>query len=153
MLYKPDLEDLWFRQKMLADPQTMSYNHAWGGTIEFPEKEWSDWYDHWIVNCGRQRFYRYLMDEAGAFIGETACHYDEERAIYLADVIVYATFRGRGYGGKALELLCDAAKKGGVDVLYDDIAIDNPAASLFLKHGFTEEYRTSDIITLKRELK
>ena len=35
----------------------------------------------------------------------------------------------------------------------DDIAIDNPAARLFLKAGFTEEYRTDEIIMLKKELK
>ena len=29
-LYTPSLEDLWFRQKMMADEETMSYNHAWG---------------------------------------------------------------------------------------------------------------------------
>ena len=28
-LYTPSLEDLWFRQKMMADEETMSYNHAW----------------------------------------------------------------------------------------------------------------------------
>ena len=32
------------------------------------------------------------------------------------------------------------------------IAIDNPAAELFLKAGFTEEYRTDEIIMLKKEL-
>ena len=29
----PKFEDLWFRQTMMADPETMAYNHAWGGTI------------------------------------------------------------------------------------------------------------------------
>ena len=33
---KPKPEDLWFRQKLLADEETMSYNLAWGGTISFP---------------------------------------------------------------------------------------------------------------------
>ena len=40
-----------------------------------------------------------------------------------------------------------------MDVLRDDIAIDNPAVGLFLKAGFTEEYRTNEIIMLKKELK
>ena len=34
----------------------------------------------------------------------------------------------------------------------DDIAIDNPAITLFLRHGFVEEYRTDEIIMLKKEL-
>ncbi len=37
VLYEPGLGDLWFRQKMLADEKTMSYNRAWGGAISWPE--------------------------------------------------------------------------------------------------------------------
>ena len=36
--------------------------------------------------------------------------------------------------------------------LHDDIAIDNPAIRLFLKAGFYEEYRTDEIIMLKKDL-
>ena len=89
----------------MADEETMSYNHNWGGIIPFPEENWADWYDYWIVNPTGKRFYRYLQDEAG-----------------------------------------------GVEVLYDDIAIDNPAIKLFLKVGFYEEYRTDEYIMLKKEL-
>ncbi len=39
-LYKPQFEDLWFRQKFMNDEATMSYNHAWGGTISFSENRW-----------------------------------------------------------------------------------------------------------------
>ena len=42
-LYEPKYEDLWFRQMMLADEDTMSYNHAWGGTIPFGEDKWRGW--------------------------------------------------------------------------------------------------------------
>ena len=150
--YKPSLDDLWFRQTMLADPETMSYNHAWGGTIPFPEQEWKDWYDFWITNHENRRFYRYLKNPADRFVGEIACHCDERRGIFLADVIIYAPCRGIGYGGRGLDLLCDAAKKNGIPALYDDIAVDNPAAALFLKHGFEEEYRTEEIIMLRKIL-
>ena len=56
--YKPRIEDLWFRQAMLADPDTMSYNAAWGGTIPFPREDWQDWYDAWTGDPG-VRFYPY----------------------------------------------------------------------------------------------
>ncbi len=152
-LYKPELADLWFRQKFMADEDTMSYNHTWGGTIPFPESSWAGWYDHWLVHHENRRFYRYLKDpETGAFVGETAYHYDEERKIFLADVIVAFPYRGRGYGREGLRLLCETAGSKGVDVLRDDIAIDNPAIRLFLKAGFTEEYRTNEIIMLKKIL-
>ena len=152
-LYKPRPEDLWFRQKFLSDPETMSYNNAWGGAVGFPEGEWQDWYDHWITNAGDKRFYRYLMNEESEFVGETAYHYDSERKIYMADIIVYAPYRGRGCGYRSLELLCNKARENGVEVIYDDIAIDNPAISLFMKQGFTEQYRTDEIIMLSKRLR
>lgn len=56
-LYTPKLEDLWFRQQLMSDEATMSYNHAWGGTIDFPESGWQDWYDFWIKNPEDKRFF------------------------------------------------------------------------------------------------
>ncbi len=147
----PALEDLWFRESLLADEETMSYNHAWGGTIPFPQDRWRDWYDHWIVHHEGRRFYRYLKDENG-FVGEMAYHYDPEYDGYVADVIIFSAFRGRGYGSRGLELLCAAAKENGISTLYDDIAVDNPAVGMFLKHGFYEEYRTEDKIILRKDL-
>ena len=67
-LYKPKYEDLWFRQMMLADEDTMSYNHAWGGTIPWPEDQWKDWYDHWIVDHNGKRYYRYLKNQYGQYL-------------------------------------------------------------------------------------
>lgn len=49
-------------------------------------------------------------------------------------------------------MLCEAARANGVEILYDDIAIDNPAIRLFLNFGFCEEYRTDEIIMLKKVL-
>lgn len=147
---KPEYKDLWFRQLMLSDEETMSYNDAWGGTIPFEEDRWKEWYAYWVLNPEDKRYYRYLKDETGQFIGEIAYHYDKK--IHIANVIIYAKYRRKGYGGLALDMLCAAAKKNGIATLYDDIAIDNPAIALFLKHGFSEEYRTEEIIMLKKEL-
>lgn len=151
-LYEPKYEDMWFRQMMLADEDTMSYNHAWGGTIPFGEDKWRGWYDCWIADPDGKRYYRYLKNEDGQFVGEIAYHYDADMQQEIANVMIYAKYRRRGYGGEALDLLCSAAKSNGVSVLYDDIAIDNPAVSLFLKHGFVEESRTEEIILLKKKL-
>ena len=150
-LVTPAPEDLWFRKKLLADEATMSYNHAWGGTIDFPREKWQDWYDFWVAQTDGRRFYRYLRDEKG-FVGEIAYHYDPEYYGYIANVIIFSEFRGRGYGAEGLQMLCEAAKENGIVVLYDDIAIDNPAAGLFLKQGFREAYRTEEKIILKKDL-
>lgn len=152
-LYVPKYEDLWFRRMFMADEETMSYNHSWGGTIPFPKEDWNDWFDYWIVNPEGKRFYRYIVNESNnEFVGEVAYHYDRERTITVADIIVYAKHRGNGFGKQGLLLLCGAAKTNGVKILYDDIAIDNPAIKLFLNTGFNEEYRTEEIIMLKKEL-
>ncbi len=148
----PAPEDLWFRQEMLEDAATMSYNRAWGGTISFPEERWRDWHEAWVAHPEGRRFYRYLAEEDGRFVGEVAYHYDEGFRHYTADVIIYAKERNKGYGGQGLALLCAAAKKNGIGVLYDDIAADNPAIGLFLRRGFTEEARTKEQIILRKEL-
>lgn len=152
-LYIPKYEDLSFRQKLIGDPATMSYNEKWGGAIDFPKERWQEWYDWWIVNHEDKRFYRYLQDsETDSFVGEIAYHFDNERKIHLADVIVFSEYRGKGYGNQGLQLLCNAAKEKGIKILYDNIAIDNPAISLFLKNGFSEDYRTDEYIMLKKSL-
>ena len=135
----------------MADEETMSYNHAWGGTISFSEEKWQNWYDRWVINHENKRYYRYLKDEKG-FVGEIAYHYDPEYDGYVADVIIFSQFRGRGYVSQGLKLLCEAAKENGIKVLYDDIAIDNTAISLFKKQGFFEVNRTYEKIILKKDL-
>ena len=151
-LYIPEYKDLWFRQQMLNDEETMSYNHAWGGTVSFDEERWKDWYEYWIIDHEDRRYYRYLKDEKDQFIGEIAYHYDEELDGYIADVIIYFKHRGKGYGSIGLDLLCQVAKQNGIKELYDDIAIDNPAIEMFKRHGFIEVGRTDEKIILKKNL-
>lgn len=75
--YKPNLEDLWFREKLMSDEETMSYNP--GGTLPFPRERWAKWYSKWIDAPENERYYRYLYDtEAKEFVGEIAYRYDEE---------------------------------------------------------------------------
>ena len=150
-LYQTHIEDLWFKEKMMSDEQTMAFSHACGGTIPFPEEYWADWYDRWIINHNNKRFYRYIK-ENDTFIGEAAYYFDEERQIYIADVIIYAPYRGKGYGRNGLLLLCETAKGNGIMELYDDIAIDNSAVALFLKCGFVEVLRTTEYVLVKKEL-
>ena len=150
-LYKPVIEDLWFKEQMLGDEQTMSYNQPYGGTISFPEERWESWHEKWIVYHEGKRFYRYLMENTN-FVGEIAFHFEEESQRYLADVLVYAPYRGNGYGHMGLQLLCEAARNHGIAELYDEIVADNPAVSMFLNCGFTEVTRTKEIVLVKKEM-
>lgn len=152
-LYQPNPEDLWFRQELMNDPETMSYNDPWGGTIPFPKTEWADWYDEWLVHHEEKRFYRYLKnEETDEFVGEIAYHLDEQRNIYIANVIIYAKFRGKGYGEQGLSLLLEAARKNGLTVLHDDFLPNDPAIRLFEKYGFVEDYRTTETIMFRKKL-
>lgn len=150
---KPELEDLWFRESMMADIETMSYNNAWGGTIPFPKEDWEEWYTLWVRNSGQERYYRYLKDDANkVFVGEISYHFDRLRNIYICDVIIKAEFRKQGFGTQGIQLLCEAAKANGVEALYDNIAADNPSAHLFLKNGFSIEFQNDEILMVKTVL-
>ena len=151
--YRPALWELRFRERLLSAEETMAYNAAWDGTIPFPEEKWESWYSRWLEAPARQRYYRYLYAlELDAFVGEIAYHYEEERNIYLCDVIVLAKYRGRGFGTAGIDLICKAAKENGIDTLYDDIAADNPSYRLFLKNGFTVDYKNDDVVMVKKKL-
>lgn len=150
-LVKPMLEQLSFRRQLLADKATMTYNHSWGGTIDFPRERWQDWYVHWVEQPQR-RFYRYLyVQELGTYVGEVSHHYDADYQKYLADVIVMDRYRGHGYGREGLELLCRAAKEQGLPGLCDNIAPDNPAIRLFTQLGFVELWRDDSCIMLEKQ--
>lgn len=153
MLYCPKLNELGFRQSLLANPETMAYNHAYGGMISFPQERWADWFARWIGNGTGERFYRYLYNEtSGAFVGETAYRFDDEFGGYVCDVLVSAQFRGRGFGRQGLALLCAAAKENDVNRLMDNIAVDNPSVKMFLKAGFRERLRNDEYILLEKAL-
>ncbi|WP_195217705.1 GNAT family N-acetyltransferase [Anaerococcus vaginalis] len=151
-IYIPKYKDLWFRERLLSDSDTMSYNNAWGGTIDFSESKWQRWYNCWIEKPDGKRFYRYLVNENNEFVGEIAYHLDDVENKYLASVIIYSKYRGIGYGREGLKLLCSSAKNNGLRSLYDNIALESSAINLFLECGFTEEYRTKDIVMLKKDL-
>ena len=83
-LYVPKPEDLWFRQSLLGDSATMSYNkgyelgfpgyHNDTGCIDFPVEAHSGWYARWI-GAEPQRFYAYLREtETGEFLGEVSLY-------------------------------------------------------------------------------
>lgn len=153
VLYRPEPEELAFRQALLADPETMAYNHAYGGTIDFPRERWADWYAQWLEDGAGERFYRCLRREGGGeLVGEAAYYRDETFEEYVCDVLVAARYRGRGYGRQGLELLCAAAKENGVKRLVDNIAIDNPSVGLFLSAGFQERLRNDEYILVEKEL-
>lgn len=151
--YKPTVEEMSFRQELLSDPATMSYNDAWGGTVDFPEENWKAYHENWVESDSNDYFYAYLKDdENDKLVGEIAYHYNKKMNMHLSNVIIRAKYRGRGYGKKALLLLCDIAKKNNIMTLYDNIALNNSAVKLFIECGFFEESRDETAIYLRKDL-
>ena len=81
-LHVPSIREMDYRQKILADPATMSYNanQPWDadgydaatGCIDFPMQDWRYWRDVWLWH-EPNRYSAYVKnDETGEFVGE-AC--------------------------------------------------------------------------------
>lgn len=114
-LHIPSYGELWYRQKLLADPATMSYNRGYDldfasydretGCIAFPETRWREFWDDWCSGQDPRRFYAYVMGEDGRFLGEVDLHRSGDEPWYEMGVVLEAAHRGKGYGRPALELL------------------------------------------------
>ena len=139
-LYIPKLEDLWFYQKMMSDPETMSYNDPWGGCIDYPDEVLPDWYANW-VGQEPDRFYAYIKRSSdGTWIGDLNFHYTPEKDWWDMGIVIYAPFRGKGYAVPALRLLLDQAfRVCGISRLHNDFETTRDAAwAIHRKVGFKE---------------
>ena len=149
-LYIPKQEDLWFYQKMMSDPETMSYNAGWDveydgyhrdtGCIDYPDDVLPDWHAHWI---GQEptRFYAYIQRKVdGAWIGDVNFHYAPEQDWWDMGIVIHAPYRGKGYGVPALRLLLDRAfRVCGISRLHNDFETTRTAAyAIHRKVGFQE---------------
>ena len=118
-LYIPSIDELWYRQTILMQPDTMSYNkgfdldlplyHKDTGCIEFPKEKWEKWYSFWIDNKPTT-FYAYILRESDhQFIGEVNLHYNSKNDWYDMGIVIESKFRGKGYSKDALNLLLETA--------------------------------------------
>ena len=148
-LYIPKLDELWFYQKMMSDPATMSYNANWDvsyegyhrdtGCIDFPESEWAGWYAYWI-NREPERFFAYIKRSDGTWIGHINFHYSPERDWWDMGIVIYAPYRGKGYAVPALRLMQEHAFRDcGVSRLHNDFELERPAGlNVHLAAGFRD---------------
>ena len=149
-LYVPKPEDLWFYQKMMSDPATMSYNAGWDvdydgyhrdtGCIDYPDEDLPEWYANW-VGQEPERFYAYIKRcSDGAWIGDVNFHYTPERDWWDMGIVIYAPYRGKGYAEPALKLLLDRAfRVCGISRLHNDFENTRDAAwKIHRKVGFKE---------------
>lgn len=159
-LHIPAYEELWYRQKIMEDPGTMSYNKGYDlsfngydkstGCIAFPEQEWADWYAY-FVEQEPLRFYAYIVREFdGEFIGEVNVHRNADDSWYEMGIVLEAKYRGKGYGIAALRLLLQHAfEKMDAEAVHNGFEEErSTAVQTHLSAGFTRYRRENRILEL-----
>lgn len=153
-LHVPLRDELWFRQKLLADPVTMAYNAPWyppDGCVVFPESEWDAFLHGW-TGRGPDRFYAYLRRISdGAFIGEVDYHRSPGCRNWDMGIVICAPYRGMGYGAEGLRLLAEHAfLVDGVTCLRNDFETTRDAAyRIHRAVGFRETGTENGIVHLE----
>ena len=161
-LHTPSIKEMDYRQKLLADPETMSYNRgqmldAEGydcatGCIDFPITDWRYWRDVWLWR-EPSRYSAYILDEeTGEFVGEACYYYDMESDACGTGIIIEARHRSKGYGTQALRLLAEHAfLQPDVDRLFVDLPADRETAvRMYLTAGFLEVYAEDGVVRLEK---
>lgn len=145
LLVEPTIEEYNYEQKLLSDPETMSYNagyevtyqgyHYNTGCIDFPEENWeAKKKKREQKNC----FFAYLKDlDLNQYVGYVDYNYNEEDQRYECGIVIEACHRGKGYAKKGLELLKEYAFSHGIEALYDGFETNRGhTLSLFQSCGF-----------------
>lgn len=150
-LKEPSLEEYWYQEKILNDPLTMEYNAGWDvsyngydyetGCIKFGKEKWESEFNK------RQEsniYYAYIVrEEDNEFVGTVNFGFNEKKNQYTCGIVIEYSHRGKGYGKKALKLLCDIAfNEYNVDSLYNGFDKERSSIKIFGDLGFkiTKEY-------------
>lgn len=143
-LHIPKENELEYRQYLISDKETMSYNIGYGddgtGCYYQTIEQVQEWYKNW--NNGTDNYYAYIIrKEDNTPIGEVGIHWSGYCQKYIIGIVIEAKYRGKGYAEEALNLLCDAAfNKLNLDKIYDDFPATRTAAEkVFSKVGFIRE--------------
>lgn len=144
-LVVPPLEEYWYEQKLLSDPNTMSYNAGYEvsydgycyetGCIDFPKTKWVTYYEK---RNSPDRFFAYIKDVTlDKYVGYANYQYNKDKDRYECGIVIEGTERGNGYSKPALNLLCEEARKNGVLALYDNFEKDRKnTLNVFESVGF-----------------
>lgn len=150
VLYIPEVSELGYRQKIMADPATMSYNKGYDlsfdgydpdtGCIAFEKEEWSNWHSHWI-HAEPERFYAYVRRVSdSALIGEVCLHHHGNDDFHEMGIVIEDRYRGSGYGEMALRLLLHHAfDEMHVNAVHNSFERERTAAyRLHIRCGFRD---------------
>lgn len=145
VLVIPKIDDLWYREQCMADPNTMSYNagydvsysgyHYDTGCIDFPPNTWESWYNNKMSNPNF--YYAYIKDEDnGEFVGYLNFNLQSDGYATMG-IVIESSHRGNGYMKPALAKMISVAKERGVKVLTDTVPENRVGAmKAFYDMGF-----------------
>lgn len=158
-LHVPISDELWYRQKIMSDPDTMSYNKGYEefegydkatGCIDFLKNEWKKWFDY-FVGQEPDRYYAYIVRlEDNAFIGDVNVHKVSYAEYYEMGIVLEAKYRGKSYAMEALTLLLEYAFEKmnvkAVHNIFEDVR--DAAVRTHLSAGFTEYKQENGMLEL-----
>ena len=143
----PSIDELAYRQHLMTDPATMSYNAPWTedgtGCITATDEQLRNWYRNRVLKAGM--YYAYIL-VGSTRVGEVAIGSDG-----MVSVIIEAKYRNRGYGATALKKLCELAfTELGYEFLLDDFPTERMGAErIFGRLGF--ERLNSETVKLTKQ--
>ncbi|MBE5807250.1 MAG: GNAT family N-acetyltransferase [Clostridiales bacterium] len=149
-LHVPTLRDMPYRQRLLSQTETMSYNahrpydapnyDPETGCIDFPMADWRFWRDVWLRR-EPERYSAYLLEEGAGFVGEVCYYADWDTGRTMLGVLVEAEHRGRGVGTEGLRLIAARALgRPEIDKVYVDApSRDGIVARMCASAGFARE--------------
>ena len=132
ILVEPKLEEYSYEQKLLSNPDTMSYNAGYDvsydgynydtGCIDFPKSKWINDFEK---RKDKDRFFAYIKDiELNEYVGYVNYHYNKNDNRYECGIVIEGKYRNKGYSKIGLKLLCEKAFKNGINELYDNFEKD-----------------------------
>lgn len=157
-LHIPKYEELSYRENLLSQKETMSYNASYNldnryyhkdtGCLDFPKKEWESWYKRWVNNLPNN-YYAYIVKN-NKFIGEVNLYYNIEKDWYEMGIVIENNYRGNDYSKKALKLLLNIAfEKYNAKAVHNMFEVDRIAALKLHKDlGFIIISEYDDLIEL-----
>lgn len=102
---KPDLVELSYTQRLWNDIDTMA---DVGKVVDFPKYKWETFYKRSVNPTDGKNFYCLVYTKDNTPIGEIGFHgYDIPTKTARLNIRIENSFRGKGYGKEALNLLLD----------------------------------------------
>ena len=147
-LHVPTVEDLWYREKCMSDPETMAYNagydvtydgyHYDTGCIDFPKENHSTWFNNRMKNPNF--FYAYIEDvDSREWVGYVNFNKDPETNKATMGIVIESVHQGKGYMRPTMKELIAMAEKKGVFALTDTVPETRKGAlKVFYDLGFVK---------------